>query len=87
MSLAATETTGPGYVQALGCAVAPGAYANLNVDRAGQTRNNLAIVANTAPMCLYTHGATHLVADRQGTLLASSFDIRNTRLLDTRLGG
>jgi glucose/arabinose dehydrogenase len=86
VSLIATESTGGGYVQALSCAATQGAYSNLNVDRAGQTRANLAVVAAQAPVCLYTHGGGHLVADRLGTLAADSFDAGNVRLLDTRLG-
>ena len=86
MSLIATESSGSGYIQALSCPEPQGAYSNLNVDRVGQTRANLALMAASAPICLYTHGGGHLVADRLGTIAAGSFDPRNDRLLDTRLG-
>ena len=86
VSLIATESTGGGYVQALSCSAAQGSYSNLNVDRVGQTRANLAVIASEAPLCLYSHGGGHLVADRLGTLDADSFDASNVRLLDTRLG-
>jgi len=86
VSLIATESTNGGYVQALSCADAPGAYSNLNVDRAGQTRANLAVIAASEPVCLYTHGGGHLVADRLGSLAVGSFDPSNVRLLDTRRG-
>ena len=86
VSLIATESAAAGYIQALGCPEAPGAYSNLNVDRAGQTRANLAVIASSGPVCLYTHGGGHLVTDRLGTIAADAFDPRNVRLLDTRLG-
>jgi glucose/arabinose dehydrogenase len=86
VSLIATESTQAGYVQALSCAAAQGGYSNLNVDVAGQTRANLAVIAAATPICLYSHGGGHLVADRLGSLDPSAFAPDNARLLDTRQG-
>jgi len=86
VSLIATESTGPGYVQALSCAANQGAYSNVNVDRSGQTRANVGIIAASAPLCLYSHGGGHLVADRLGSLSPGGFTRLNVRLLDTRAG-
>jgi hypothetical protein len=87
MSLVATQTTARGYVQALPCGQANGAWSNLNTDHANQTIANLAIVPldSTGRTCLYTHGGTHLVADVQGHLDPTVFTPFNGRILDTRV--
>lgn len=88
LSLIATETSAPGYVQALPCGAAAGSSSNVNADAAGQTVANLAFVHfdTTGSVCLFTLTGTHLVADVQGYLDAGSFDdIADIRLLDTRL--
>ena len=86
VSIVATETLAPGYVQALPCAASPGAASNLNVDRAGQTIANLAIVQLDAngESCIYTQGGGHLIVDLQGYLDPATFTVASERLLDTR---
>jgi len=86
MSLVATETLARGYVQALPCNQANGAWSNLNTDRPNQTIANLAIVPLDAAgeTCLYTHGGAHLIADVQGYLDPTVFTTVNKRILDTR---
>jgi acetyl esterase/lipase len=89
VSLVATETTAPGFVQVLPCGTAPGAYSNLNVDAAGQTRAGLAFVRfdEQGSACVFVQTSTHLVVDLQGYLAASAFDdIADARILDTRSG-
>ena len=86
LSIIATETTAPGYVQALGCAESAGAYSNLNSDRAGQTIANLAVAHfnGAGSLCLYTQGGGHLIADLQGYFDSSIYAASNKRLLDSR---
>jgi hypothetical protein len=87
LSLVATQTARRGYVQALPCDEANGAWSNLNTDHANQTIANLAIVPldSNGRTCLYTHGGTHLVADVQGYLDPTVFTPFNGRILDTRV--
>ncbi len=88
VSLIATSTSAPGYVQALPCGDSAGGSSNVNADRADQTIANLAFVrfGPGGTSCLFTSAAAHLVADVQGYLAAGSFDdVADTRLLDTRL--
>jgi starvation-inducible outer membrane lipoprotein len=86
VSIVATESRAPGYLQALPCAAAPGAYSNVNVDRAGQTIANLAIVQLDAQgeSCVYTNAGAHVIVDLQGYLAPSSFTPVTQRLRDTR---
>ena len=86
VSIVMAESLGPGYVQALQCGASPGAYSNLNVDRAGQTIANLAIVQLDAngESCIYTQGGGHLIVDLQGYLDPAAFTATSQRLLDTR---
>jgi starvation-inducible outer membrane lipoprotein len=86
VSIVATETVAPGYVQALACAASPGAYSNLNVDRPGQTIANLAVVQLDAngESCIYTQGGAHLIVDLQGYLDPTTYTVASQRLLDTR---
>ncbi|MEO7398716.1 MAG: alpha/beta hydrolase [Ilumatobacteraceae bacterium] len=89
VSIVATETTGPGWVQALSCATVPGTTSNLNIDAAGQTRAGLAIVRFDAngEACLYSTAPTHLVADLQGYFTSGAFDdVGDERILDSRDG-
>jgi hypothetical protein len=87
MSLVATQTTAGGYVQALPCGQASGAWSNLNTDHANQTIANSAIVPldGKGTACLYTRSGTHLVADVQGYLDPTVFTPFNWRILDTRV--
>ncbi len=89
VSIVATESLGPGYLQALPCNAAPGAYSNLNVDRAGQTIANLAIVQldGNGESCIYTHGGAHTIVDLQGYLNPATFTAASQRLADTRQPG
>lgn len=86
VSIVATETLAPGYLQALSCEASPGAYSNLNVDRADQTIANLAVVQLDAKgeACIYTQGGGHLIVDLQGYLDPATFTVASQRLLDTR---
>ncbi|MGD9997257.1 MAG: alpha/beta hydrolase [Ilumatobacteraceae bacterium] len=90
VTIVATETAGPGYVQVLPCGAAPGEYSNLNVDRPSETVAGLAFVRFGADgrACLFDQRATHLVADVQGYLADGAFeDVPDQRLLDTRTKG
>jgi len=86
ISIVATGALAPGYLQVLACAASPGAYSNLNVDRAGQTIANLAVVQLDAAgeACIYTQGGAHLIVDLQGYLDPATFTVESRRLLDTR---
>jgi hypothetical protein len=86
LSLIGAETRAPGYFQVLECADVEGAFSNLNSDRAGQTRANLAIAQLDAngKACFYTQGGAHLIADLQGYFASSVFTPVNQRILDTR---
>jgi dienelactone hydrolase len=89
LSIVATDSNGPGYLQALPCRSSPGATSNLNVDGQGQTRAGLAVVpfAADGTACIYTSVGTHLVVDLQGYLAPGTFDdVTDVRLLDTRSG-
>jgi acetyl esterase/lipase len=87
VSLVATETTAPGYVQVLPCGATPGGSSNLNADASGQTVAGLAFVRFGADgrVCVFAQRSTHLVADLQGYLTDGAFvDVPDRRLLDTR---
>lgn len=87
VSLVATETTGPGYLQVLPCGTSPGGSSNLNVDRAGQTVAGLAFVRFGADgrVCVFTQRSTHVVVDLQAYLVDGAFDdVPDERLVDTR---
>jgi hypothetical protein len=86
ISIVATQTLARGYIQALPCDAANGAWSNVNTDHVNQTIANLAFVQldGFGHTCLYTHGGAHLVADVQGYLNASVFTPVNKRILDTR---
>jgi spore coat protein CotH len=89
VSVVATQTTGPGYLQLVDCSDAPGATSNLNHDGAGQTRSTLALArfADDGTTCLYNLTATHELADVQGYFADGVIDdVDDTRLLDTRTG-
>lgn len=87
VSLVATDTTAPGYVQVLPCGATPGAASNLNVDTPGSTGSGLAFVHFDAGglACVFTQSAAQLVVDVQGYLANGAFDdLTDVRLLDTR---
>ena len=56
VSLTATGSSAPGYLQVVPCGTAPGQTSNLNLDRPGQTRATLAIVpfAADGTACVYS---------------------------------
>ena len=88
VSITATETAAPGYVQALACDDVPGESSNLNVDRVDQTVAVLAFVQFDAHghACVFNQQATHLVVDLQGYMSSGAFEDRtDVRLLDTRV--
>jgi hypothetical protein len=89
VSLVATDTGGPGYLQLLPCDDDPGSTSNLNVDGAGQIRAVLALARfdDGGEACIYNHYATHMVADVQGYFAADALeDVPDVRLIDTRAG-
>ncbi len=89
VSLVATETAAPGYLQVLPCSDGPGATSNLNVDARGQTRSTLALTrfADDGSACIYNLAATHIVADVQGYFRDDALDdIDDVRVLDSRSG-
>jgi hypothetical protein len=87
VSLVATKSAARGYLQILPCADTAGEYSSINVDRAGQTIANLAIVQLDAGgrACVYSHGGSHVVVDLQGYIDPDSFEPVSRRLVDTRL--
>lgn len=87
VSLVATDTVAPGYLQVLACDDDPGATSNLNIDGRGQTRSTLALTrfADDGSACVYNLAATHVVADVQGYFADDALDdITDERLLDSR---
>ena len=89
VSIVATDTAAPGYVQVLPCGSSPGASSNVNVDRVGQTIAGLAFVNFEAAgkACVFNQSGMNLVVDVQGYMNPSAFDdITDTRILDTRNG-
>jgi hypothetical protein len=87
VSLVATETQAPGYLQVLPCDTQPGATSNINYDRAGATSNGLTTVefGDDGRACIFTLAAAHVVADLQGYFEDGAFeDVVDRRLLDTR---
>ena len=88
VSIVATESTGPGYLQVLPCGTLPGAAANLNVDRVGETIGGLAFIrfGDDGHACVFVQTSTHVVIDLQGYLAAGAFeDVPDVRLLDSRV--
>ena len=88
ISLVATNTTGPGYIQVLACGTTPGLASNLNADQSTQTRATLAFARFDAAgqACIFNETSVDLVADLQGYMTDGSFDdLTDQRLLDTRM--
>jgi CotH kinase protein len=89
VSLVATATAAPGYLQVLHCDDDPGATSNLNVDGAGQTRSTLALTRfdGDGAACIHNLSATHVVADVQGYFREGALDdVVDERLIDSRTG-
>ena len=87
VSVVATDSVAPGFVQALACDAAAGATSDVNYDRAGPVIvNTLTVVAFDADgsACLYTSVGVHLVADLQGYFADGTFQAVAARLVDTR---
>jgi hypothetical protein len=87
VSLVATQTAGPGWLQILPCDSPPGPTSNLNHDRADQTIAGLAVIEFDAngEACVYNQTATHLIVDLQAYLEATAIDdFADQRLVDTR---
>jgi hypothetical protein len=96
VNITAVEFQGPAYVQALPTLAAPlGGHSNVNIDTAGQTRANLAVVPVGAEgsISLHTIGSGHLVVDVLGYFVAAPDGAtggrlvplpRPERVLDTR---
>ena len=100
MTLTATNTQAPGFVQAVptGGATALGASSNVNIDRTGDTTANSVIVpvGSGGNVTLFTHAGADLVADVVGYFTGSSAAPSTTglfvavtpqRLADTRVTG
>ena len=88
VSIIATETSGPGWLQVLPCGATPGTTSNVNFDRAGAIVNGLATVPfdSSGTACVYIQASTHVVVDLQGYFDPAAFDdVADQRLLDTRL--
>ena len=88
VSLVATQTQAPGYLQVLPCDATPGATSNVNYDRALATTNGLTTVEFDADgrACVYTLAPAHIVADLQGYFVGDAFeDVPDRRLLDSRI--
>ncbi len=88
VSIVATETSGPGWLQVLPCGTTPGTTSNVNFDRPGAIVNGLATVRfdGSGTACIYLQASTHVVVDLQGYFAAAAFDdVADQRLLDTRL--
>lgn len=89
VSIVATETSGPGYVQVLACGAVPGASSNLNADATNQTRAGLAFVrfGSDGTACVYAQRDAHLLVDLQGYVTDLAVDdVTDQRLVDTRSG-
>jgi Subtilase family len=99
VNITAVDVDRPAFVQALPTLAARlGGFSNLNLDAAGQTRSNFAIVPVGAggSISLYSTGAGHLLVDLLGTFVpagdaatAGRFVPLSVpeRVLDTRPGG
>jgi len=97
VNVTATETSAPGFVQALPHGSQPGTASTLNVEHAGQTVANLAVVPLGADgrIALFTQSSSHLVLDVLGAFVAVDGEpatagryraLPPTRVLDTREG-
>gem|GEM_PF-1232774 len=89
VSMVAVETTTGGFLQVLPCGSTPGKFSNNNYDGANQIRSSLSVVRFDAngEACIYTHAASHIVADLQAYVADDAVDdIADVRLLDTRAG-
>lgn len=87
VSIIATETDAPGYVQVVSEGVVEGSSSNLNVDGTGQTRAALAFVrfGSDGHAKIFTQNGTHLIADLQGYMNEGWFtDIADKRIYDSR---
>jgi len=96
MSVAATGSTGPGFVTAWPSGTNRPNVASLNIEFAGQTIANLVTVklGTTGAVSLFTLGQTDLIADVQGYYVSSDSTsdgrflpaAQPTRIVDTRIG-
>lgn len=89
VSLIATETGAPGWLQVLPCGATAGATSNLNHDASHQTVSGLAVIRfdGDGKACVYNSSATHVVVDLQGYLADGAIDdLPDQRLVDTRGG-
>jgi hypothetical protein len=86
LNLTATEPAGPGYVQAFPNGRAQlGASSNVNIERAGQTIPNAAIVrlGDGGAIGLYSTTSTHLIADVAGYFVPALTSTNPTAFLAT----
>ncbi len=89
VNITGTDTLGPGYVTAWASGTDQPATSNLNLERAGQTAANLAIVpvGSDGHIRLFTQSGGHLIVDAFGWFSTSSIlhlTAVPTRVLDTR---
>jgi len=90
MTITPTEADGPGFVTAFPAGQAVPLASNVNVEFAGQSIANLAVVPLGANgvINLYNYGGSHLVADVAGYIVADAgfTSVPPARVLDTRPG-
>jgi dienelactone hydrolase len=87
VSVTATDSQEPGWLQVLSCDAIPGSASNLNVDSTGLTIAGAAVVRfdESGEACVYTSMSTHVIVDLQGYFANNAFeDVTDSRLLDTR---
>lgn len=89
VNITGTEALGPGYVTAWASGTDRPGTANLNMERAGQTAGNLAVVpvGTDGYIRLFTQSGTHLIVDAFGWFSTTSIlqtSSTPTRVLDTR---
>ncbi len=90
LNVTVTGATGSGFITVYPCDAAKPNASNLNYV-AGDTVANLVVakVGSNGKVCIYTDGATNLIADVEGFYPGTTrfVSMAPARLLDTRLGG
>ncbi len=90
LNVTVTGATGPGFVTVYPCLSPKPNASNLNFV-AGDTVANLVVakVDSSGKVCIYTDGATNLIADVEGFYPATTqfVPLSPVRLMDTRVGG
>lgn len=86
VNITGANTAAPGFVQAYTKPADKLGWSNLNFDRPGQTRPNLAFVTTSeeGEASFYSHEAVSLIVDVQGDITEGVDDLPDARLVDTR---